>query len=107
MLRQTLVRTIVSYFPSLSAGWNLHKEDFWVYDNVNELKVKAGYGLNGNDAAGSLEYASTIVGGRSYTFGTNEVLTNGTAPAQVANPDLRWESVSQFNIGIEMRALTG
>ena len=92
------------YFPSLSAGWNLHKEDFWVYDNVNELKVKAGYGLNGNDAAGSLEYASTIVGGRSYTFGTNEVLTNGTAPAQVANPDLRWESVSQFNIGIEMRA---
>ena len=92
------------YFPSLSAGWNIHKEDFWVYDNVNELKVKAGYGLNGNDAAGSLEYASTIVGGRSYTFGRNEVLVNGTAPAQVANPDLRWESVSQFNVGMELRA---
>lgn len=92
------------YFPSLSAGWNIHKEDFWVYDNINQLKVKAGYGLNGNDAAGSLEYASTIVGGRSYTFGTQEVLTNGTAPAQVANPDLRWESVSQVNFGVEMRA---
>lgn len=92
------------YFPSLSAGWNVHMEDFWVYDNVNQLKVKAGYGLNGNDAAGSLEYASTIVGGRSYTFGRDEVLVNGTAPAQVANPDLRWESVSQFNFGVEMRA---
>ena len=92
------------YFPSLSAGWNLHKEDFWIYDKVNTLKLKAGYGLNGNDAAGSLEYASTIVGGRSYTFGTGEVLTNGTAPAQVANPDLRWESVSQFNFGTEIRA---
>ena len=42
------------YFPSISAGWNLHKEDFWVYDNVNQLKLKAGYGLNGSDAAGSL-----------------------------------------------------
>ncbi len=92
------------YFPSVSAGWNIHKEDFWIYDNVNTLKLKAGYGLNGNDAAGSLEYASTIVGGRSYTFGANEVLVNGTAPAQVANPDLRWESVSQFNIGTEIRA---
>lgn len=92
------------YFPSVSAGWNLHKENFWVFDNVNTMKLKAGYGLNGNDAAGSLEYASTIVGGRSYTFGSGEVLTNGTAPAQVANPDLRWESVSQFNVGVEMRA---
>ena len=33
------------YFPSLSAGWNLHKEDFWVYDNINQLKLKAGYGF--------------------------------------------------------------
>ena len=92
------------YFPSLSAGWNLHKEDFWVYDNINQLKLKAGYGLNGSDAAGSLEFASTIIGGRSYTFGGNEVLVNGTTPAQVANPDLRWESVAQLNIGAEIRA---
>ena len=92
------------YFPSLSAGWNMHKEDFWVYDNINQLKLKAGYGLNGSDAAGSLEYASTIIGGRSYTFGRNEILTNGTTPAQVANPDLRWESVAQLNVGAEIRA---
>jgi TonB-linked SusC/RagA family outer membrane protein len=92
------------YFPSLSAGWNVHKEDFGIYDNVNTLKLKAGYGLNGSDAAGSLEYASTIIGGRSYTFGANEVLVNGTTPAQVANPDLRWESVAQLNLGAEIRA---
>lgn len=92
------------YFPSLSAGWNVHKEDFWIYDNVNTLKLKAGYGLNGSDAAGSLEYASTIIGGRSYTFGANEVLVNGTTLAQVANPDLRWESVAQLNLGAEIRA---
>ena len=60
--------------------------------------------MNGSDAAGSLEYASTIIGGRSYTFGRNEILTNGTTPAQVANPDLRWESVAQLNVGAEIRA---
>ncbi len=42
-----------------------------MYDNINQLKLKAGYGLNGSDAAGSLEFASTIIGGRSYTFGGN------------------------------------
>lgn len=91
------------YFPSVSAGWNIHKEDFWVYDAINELKLKGGYGLNGSDAAGSLEYASTIVGGRNYTLGDNETMRNGTTPAQVANPDLRWESVAQLNFGFEMR----
>ena len=91
------------YFPSVSAGWNLHKEDFWASEAVNELKLKGGYGLNGSDAAGSLEYASTIVGGRNYTLGDNETMRNGTTPAQVANPDLRWESVAQLNLGFEMR----
>ncbi len=59
--------------------------------------------MNGSDAAGSLEFASTIVGGRNYTLGDNEVQRNGTTPAQVANPDLRWESVAQLNVGFEMR----
>lgn len=92
------------YFPSISGGWNLHNESFWRKNRyVQTSKLKMGYGVSGNDAAGSLEYAATIVGSKSYTFGTGEVLTNGTAPAQVANPDLRWETVSQFNIGLESR----
>ncbi len=90
------------YFPSVSAGWNLHNEDFWSDDSkIQSLKIRAGYGLNGSDAAGSLEYASTISGGRAYTFGYGERVTNGTSPSQVSNPDLRWESVAQTNIGID------
>lgn len=91
------------YFPSVSAGWNIHKEDNFSSEKINTWRVTAGWGKNGNDAAGSLEYASTIVGGRNYTFGPGEIMVNGTAPAQVANPDLRWESVNQLNIGTEMR----
>lgn len=92
------------YFPSLSAGWNVHEASFWKRNRqVQALKIKSGWGMSGNDAAGSLEYASTIVGGRSYTFGSGEVLTNGTSPAQVANPDLHWETVTQVNMGMESR----
>ena len=92
------------YFPSLSAGWNVHEASFWKRNRqVQSLKIKSGWGMSGNDAAGSLEYASTIVGGRSYTFGSGEVLTNGTSPAQVANPDLHWETVTQINMGMESR----
>ena len=94
----------LGYFPSLSAGWNVHEASFWKRNRkVQTLKIKSGWGMSGNDAAGSLEYASTIVGGRSYTFGSGEVLTNGTSPAQVANPDLHWETVTQINLGMESR----
>ena len=72
-----------------------------VYDNINQLKLKAGYGLNGSDVGA--EYASTIIGGRSYTFGRNEPNKRyNTCTGN--NPDLRWESVAQLNVGAEIRA---
>lgn len=94
------------YFPSISAGWNVHEEDFWTKnDNINTLKVRAGWGRNGNDVAGSLEYVSTISGNQSYTFGTGERLTNGTSPTSISNPDLRWETAEQINLGADIRFL--
>ena len=92
------------YFPSISGGWNMHEESFWKSNKyIQTLKLKSGWGMSGNDAAGSLEYAATISGGRSYTFGSGEILTNGTSPTQVANPDLHWETVTQSNFGFESR----
>ena len=94
------------YFPSISAGWNIHEEDFWNKNDIlNTLKVVAGFGRNGNDAANSLEYVPTIGGNQSYTFGTGDRLVNGTAPSQIANPDLRWETVEQLNVGVDIRFL--
>jgi TonB-linked SusC/RagA family outer membrane protein len=92
------------YFPSISGGWNMHEESFWKPNKyIQTLKLKSGWGMSGNDAAGSLEYAATISGGRSYSFGSSETLTNGTSPTQVANPDLHWETVTQTNFGFESR----
>lgn len=92
------------YFPSVSAGWNITDEDFFPQTNaVNYMKLRTGWGRNGNDAAGALEYVSTVSGGRNYTFGSNDRLTNGVSPNQISNPDLRWETSEQINIGVDMR----
>jgi TonB-linked SusC/RagA family outer membrane protein len=95
-----------SRFPSISAGWNVHEEDFWTKnDRINTLKVRAGWGRNGNDAADNLEYTSTIGGRQNYTFGTDERLVNGTTPTSISNPDLRWETAEQINLGVDIRFL--
>ena len=61
--------------------------------------------LNGISKSGNtLTFSVSGTTNQTYTFGGNEVLVNGTTPAQVANPDLRWESVAQLNIGAEIRA---
>ncbi len=92
------------YFPSVSAGWNITDEEFFPKTNaVNYMKLRTGWGRNGNDAAGSLEYVSTVGGGRNYTFGSGDRLTNGVSPNQISNPDLRWETVEQINVGLDMR----
>jgi TonB-linked SusC/RagA family outer membrane protein len=92
------------YFPSVSAGWNITDEDFFPEtDAINYMKLRAGWGRNGNDAAGALEYVSTVAGGRNYTFGSDDRLTNGVSPNQISNPDLRWETSEQINIGVDMR----
>lgn len=95
------------YFPSISAGWNVNDEDFWVKnDLINALKVRAGWGRNGNDAANTLEFVSTIAGNQSYTFGgSQQNIVNGTVPAQIANPDLRWETVEQISVGTDVNFL--
>jgi len=92
-------------FPSFSAGWNISNEDFWK-DNefVNTLKLRAGYGITGNDAIEPNGFLALIFGGRNYTFGrTGDQISVGYSPNAPANPDLKWEETSQLNIGADMR----
>lgn len=90
------------FFPSVALGWVASEESFLAgNDVVNFLKVRASYGINGNDKIGDFRYVSTVSGARNYTFGTDEYLVNGVSPNAIANPDLRWEQTSQFNVGID------
>lgn len=91
-------------FPSISAGWVLTEEDFlnntipW----LNFLKFRAGWGQNGNDQIGEFKYLATVSSDyRDYYFGSGDMKYVGSSPNIIANPDLKWETSEQTNIGIE------
>ncbi len=90
------------YFPSVSAGWVVTRENFWPEnDIVNFLKIRGSYGVTGNDNIGDFQYLATVGGGRNYTFGTGNYLV-GYSPNAPSNPELKWEETSQANLGFEL-----
>ena len=94
-------------FPSFSLGWVASSESFWKTNNiVNTLKIRGGYGVNGNDNIGDFGYLATVIGGFNYTLGNGEQITTGYAPKTLDNPDLHWEETSQINLGFDARFLT-
>jgi len=90
-------------FPSFSVGWNLHKENFWK-DNryVNQVKLRGGYGVTGNDGVGQFNYLSLVNGGYNYTVGTSGDVTIGNTIRNPSNPNLRWEETTMINIGADI-----
>ena len=95
---------VYGYFPSASFGWVASREDFWTKNEaVNLLKVRAGYGVNGNDNLSPFLYTSTIGALGGYAFGNtvNSAPVTGYGPGAPANPNLKWEQTSQLNIGVD------
>ncbi|MFT4154482.1 SusC/RagA family TonB-linked outer membrane protein [Parafilimonas sp.] len=92
------------YFPSVSLGWVASKENFWpANDVVTFLKIRGSYGENGNDNIGNFSYVSQVATGGNYTFGDNYIY--GSYVTAIANPDLKWESTNQTNIGFDAALL--
>lgn len=97
------------YFPSVSAGWNFKNEDF-LSDVVSLLdlstgKLRASYGVNGNDGIGDFTYAVYMSGGNNYHFGTqggSEAIYPGSKPSGLANPNVKWEESRQFDLGLDL-----
>ena len=91
-------------FPSVSTGWAVSKEDFWKENNVlSTLKIRAGYGITGNEAIGEDKYDSFIGGGRNYPFGPDGSIQVGNSPAAPSNPDLKWEETIQTDLGVDTK----
>ncbi len=92
-------------FPSGSVAWKLSEEDF-LKDNetLSSLKLRASYGLTGNQNIGDFAFI-TKVGGAGYTFGDTAV--NGSAPLNIGNKDLKWESSKQLDVGLNASFFNG
>ena len=93
------------YFPSTSIGWNIAEEDFlkkaeW----LDQLKIRGGYGILGNQEINNYQYTSSITTGINYPDG-NGGLIQGAFPKDFSNPDIKWEETAMTNIGLDVVAL--
>lgn len=83
-------------FPSIGLSWILSEESFFPeIRNLDIIKLRASYGINGNDRLDDYMYISTIDKSRGYIFGGGRAF--GASPSYIENEDLRWEESKQLN----------
>ena len=93
-------------FPSVSAAWRISEEAFMedLQSWVANLKLRAGYGVTGNQS-GIGEYKSAMLmgtGGGAYFDSESNSWKQSYGVTQNPNPDLKWESTAQTNVGVDM-----
>ncbi|MER0438794.1 TonB-dependent receptor [Emticicia sp. W12TSBA100-4] len=95
------------YFPSFGAGWVLSNENFLKNQNVFQtLKLRASWGRVGNDRIDSDGYIVTVEPNLAYAFGGGTA-TLGSAITQIKDPNLKWETTEEADLGLEFSALNG
>jgi len=98
------------FFPSVAAGYVISNEKFFepVRGVIDLLKIKASYGIVGNDKIGTGDnvrrfiYKETVVPGNSYNFGTSTQSYAGTRLGDWANPNVGWEEAHKLNVGVDL-----
>ncbi|MGV8090578.1 MAG: TonB-dependent receptor [Mangrovibacterium sp.] len=91
------------FFPSVALGWNLHNEKFMKnIDFITECKIRASYGLSGNQVI--------AVGATKSRLGSTGTVGNGSiqigyVPVNIGNSNLHWETTKQTNLGLDIAFL--
>jgi len=86
-------------FPSAAVAWNLHREDFLAGVNfISSLKLRASYGVNGNQAVSSYSSLAKL---SSAPYLTGSTVLAGYVPSSLANEQLGWESTTSRTIGLD------
>lgn len=88
------------FFPAVSAGWVLTEESFFKNNNtLSFLKLRASYGQTGNAEIPNFPQLGLFTGDATYAT------LPGQRPSQLANPDLKWETTNQFDVGLDFGML--
>lgn len=98
------------YFPSASAAWRVSQENFWQEAGINNwfnnLKVRVGYGMTGNNNIGSNLYVTTA-SLTTYPTDNNENNPAYVLGTNLGNKDLKWETLHATNIGLDLGFFNG
>jgi len=87
-------------FPTISGGWLISEEDFFKSKSIDYLKLRLSYGVSGNDQIPNFAYRALLNGEGVYVF--DDLITQGVAIGRPANPDLKWETTHQLNVGVDL-----
>ncbi len=96
-------------FPSLSAGWRISEESFFPENSfVDDVKIRGGWGQSGNQFTGlNFAFISSLNLNPFYVIGQNQQIIRAPVPTNFANADLKWETSTQTDIGLDMSMLEG
>lgn len=93
-------------FPAIGLGWRVSEEAFFPKNNlITEMKFRGSWGKLGNSAIGDFEYQSLVNFNLNYAFGG--AVTQGAAPIDLANENIRWETTEQIDIGLDLELFNG
>ncbi len=92
-------------FPSASFAWRLSEEEFMKGSNLfNDLKLRASYGLTGNQNIGNFAFITRAV---AANYVSGNTVTIGNAPQNIGNPNLKWETSKQLDVGLDFSIFGG
>lgn len=92
------------WFPAVSLGWRITGEDFMENaKGVNDLKLRLGFGVTGNNLGSDLRSVATLTKGGTFLY--NGKYENTYTIGQNVNPDLRWEKKYEYNLGLDFAFL--
>ncbi len=86
-------------FPSGAVSWRLTQEDFFSSSTISDLKLRASYGVTGNQEIGNYQSLSSLsASSAGYIVGGDRLTV--VLPSRYANPNLKWEQTSQWDFGV-------
>lgn len=94
------------WFPSVSAGWRIERENFFTVDPsiINLLKIRGSYGELGNENIGEYQYMATMARDNyTYSYGNNKV--TGSSISDYVNTAIRWEKKKMLDFGLDLATL--
>ncbi len=91
------------YFPAASFAWRIKKEKFLEsVDFINDLKLRVGYGVVGNNRINDYLYLTSFKNDGTYYYGIGNQMVTGYSSTSLVNPVLQWESTENKNLGLDI-----
>lgn len=88
------------WFPSAALAWRISNEDFLKNSTViNNLKLRLGYGITGNQEIGNYSFSSSY---NTYLYNFNNTYVSAVLPTVLPNPNVKWEGQEQYNAGFDL-----